>query len=197
MVTRLQKRIWILILLSLCLCWLTLISPHHGHNNEIEDLWTSDSTFFNCHCGIKTNLDVLEDINFTGWWTLCHKSLAHNFQWKQSMIYIIWSSILTIVFTATTCGIKSYLRGKGQKIIGFSYYGDSRSKHHQDKKYFEGIKNNLKLLPKYYPDWIIRLYYDVSSDDPVLPKLCSLSCQNRSSQLLTSIVSNFTTRWPL
>ena len=143
MVTRLQKRVWILILLSLCLCWLTLISPRHYYN-EIEDLWSSDSTFFNCHCGIKTNLDFINDIHFND----------------------------------TTCSYKSYLRGKGQKIIGFSYYGDSRSKHHQEKKYFEGIKNNLELLPKYYPNWIIRLYYDVSSDDPVLPKLCSLSCQN-------------------
>ena len=42
-------------------------------------------------------------------------------------------------------------------MIGFSYYGDSRSAHHREKKYFQGIKNNLELLLKYYPDnWIIR-----------------------------------------
>ena len=84
-----------------------------------------------------------------------------------------------INFNDTTCGLKSYLRGQGQKVIGFSYYGDSRSKHHQEKKYFEGIKSNLELLGKYYPDWIIRLYYDpASSEDPVLPKLCHLSCSS-------------------
>ena len=25
--------------------------------------------------------------------------------------------------------------------------------------------------------WIIRLYYDLAQDDPILPKLCGLSCQ--------------------
>lgn len=82
-----------------------------------------------------------------------------------------------ISFEKTTCSYRSFLRGSGQKIIGFSYYGDSRSAHHQTKKYFEGIQNNLQLLPKYYPNWIIRLYYDLSPDDPVLPKLCQLSCE--------------------
>ena len=54
-------------------------------------------------------------------------------------------------YDKTTCSPRAYLRGKGQKIIGFSYYGDSRSAHHQKKKYFEGIQNNLKLLQKFYP----------------------------------------------
>ena len=54
-------------------------------------------------------------------------------------------------YNKTTCSRRAYSRGKGQKIIGFSYYGDSRSLHHQRKKYFEGIQNNLKLLQKFYP----------------------------------------------
>jgi len=81
------------------------------------------------------------------------------------------------LYNKTTCSPQAYTRGNGQKIIGFSYYGDSRSAHHKEKKYFEGIQNNLNLLPKFYPGWTIRLYYDLDQDDPILPKLCGLSCQ--------------------
>lgn len=84
---------------------------------------------------------------------------------------------VNIHFNQTTCSQRAYSRGKGQKIIGFSYYGDSRSAHHQSKKYFQGIQNNLNLLSKYYPTWIIRLYYDMDDkNDPILPQLCALSC---------------------
>ena len=34
--------------------------------------------------------------------------------------------------------------------------------------------NFLKFLST---GWIIRLYYDLDQDDPILPKLCGLSCQ--------------------
>ena len=39
----------------------------------------------------------------------------------------------------------------GQKIVSFSYYGDSNSDLVNQRKYFEGIETNLKLMPKYYP----------------------------------------------
>ena len=32
--------------------------------------------------------------------------------------------------------------------------------------YFDGIVENLHLMPYYYPGWIMRLYHDLSSDDP-------------------------------
>ena len=59
-------------------------------------------------------------------------------------------------FEDTTCSHVAFRRGEGQKIVGFSYYGDSRSEHHKEKKYFDGIMNNLKLMPLYYPGWILR-----------------------------------------
>jgi len=96
---------------------------------------------------------------------------------KENIDISQFDSDNTPFYDKTTCSPRAYLRGKGQKIIGFSYYGDSRSAHHQKKKYFEGIQNNLKLLQKFYPGWIIRLYYDLAQDDPILPKLCGLSCQ--------------------
>jgi len=81
------------------------------------------------------------------------------------------------LYNKTTCSPEAYARGNGQKIIGFSYYGDFHSAGHKAKKYFEGIQNNVNLLPKFYPGWIIRLYYDLDQDDPLRHQLCELSCQ--------------------
>ena len=48
------------------------------------------------------------------------------------------------------------------------------------KGYFEGIVGNLELIPKYYPGWIMRLYYDLDKNDPVLKDLCELACQDNN-----------------
>ena len=42
----------------------------------------------------------------------------------------------------TTCGLDSYVRGFQQKVIAFSFYGDSQNKthkNHKEKKYFKGF----------------------------------------------------------
>ena len=54
-------------------------------------------------------------------------------------------------FNETTCGPDSFQRGPGQKIVGFSFYGDVNSQLSIDRGYFEGIEENLKFLPIYYP----------------------------------------------
>ena len=36
------------------------------------------------------------------------------------------------------------------------------------KGYFEGIVENLYLMPIYYPGWIMRVYYDLDDKDPIL-----------------------------
>ena len=35
---------------------------------------------------------------------------------------------------------------------------------------------NLKLIPKYYPGWIVRLYTDYEIEDKIFEKLCRLAC---------------------
>ena len=59
-------------------------------------------------------------------------------------------------YSETSCSRAAYARGYGQNIVGFSFYGDPRSEHHKSKKYYQGIVDNLKLMPKYYPGWIMR-----------------------------------------
>ena len=83
-----------------------------------------------------------------------------------------------LFFNQTTCGSDSFYRGPHQKIIGFSYYGDINSDKHKMKGYFEGIIGNLKLIPKLYPGWTIRLYYDLDKNDPVLKEICNLACSD-------------------
>ena len=34
--------------------------------------------------------------------------------------------------------------------------------------YFEGIVGNLELMPIYYPGWVMRVYYDLENEDPIL-----------------------------
>ena len=51
--------------------------------------------------------------------------------------------------------------------------------------YFEdtGIKDNLELVPKFYPGWNIRLYYDLDDDDPLLSDLCEVACNDSNIDL--------------
>ncbi len=83
----------------------------------------------------------------------------------------------------TTCGIDAFRRGSGQKIVGFSFYGDVNSPHAIEKGYFEGIDENLRLMQKYYPGWIMRLYYNMDKSDPVLAKICELACNDQNLDL--------------
>ena len=42
--------------------------------------------------------------------------------------------------------------------------------------YEEGVKENLELMPKFYPGWIMRLYTDYDIKDQIFGKLCNLAC---------------------
>ena len=58
-----------------------------------------------------------------------------------------------VPYNETTCGRDAYRRGTGQKIVGFSFYGDVNSTVSIEKGYFDGIVGNLKLMPKFYPGY--------------------------------------------
>ena len=83
-----------------------------------------------------------------------------------------------IQFNETTCGRDAFERGSGQKIVGYSFYGDIHTEMSKKKGYFEGISGNLRLMPTYYPDWVMRVYYDLDDRDPILQDLCELACEN-------------------
>ena len=83
-----------------------------------------------------------------------------------------------IPYNQTTCGRDAWRRGVGQKIVGFSFYGDINTNMSKKKGYFQGIVDNLKLMPRYYPGWVMRLYYDLEDADPLMEDLCNLACHD-------------------
>ena len=82
-----------------------------------------------------------------------------------------------IPLSATTCGIDAWRRGIGQKVIGFSFYHNKEYKSFNAKGYIEGIRGNIEIMDKFYPGWIMRLYYDLEPSDPVMDEVCQLVCQ--------------------
>ena len=81
-----------------------------------------------------------------------------------------------------TCSQHSHDRGPNQKIIGFSFYAGHPSRH-KTRKYFQGIVDNLKQIPDLYPNWILRLYYDLEPDHPLMEMLCQLACNDSNIDL--------------
>jgi len=49
-----------------------------------------------------------------------------------------------IKFNETTCSLDAFRRGVGQKIVGFTFYGDINSDKVKMKGYFEGISEKLE-----------------------------------------------------
>jgi hypothetical protein len=66
-----------------------------------------------------------------------------------------------------TCNLYNSLRrGKNQKVIAYSLYG-------QNQLYFRYLKNITKMIKHLYPDWIIRIYHD----NTILANIkCELEC---------------------
>ena len=90
-----------------------------------------------------------------------------------------------ISFNSTTCGWSAYQRGNHQKIVGFSFYGNSNSSVRSAKQYFVGIEENLEKMTELYgEDWVMRLYYDLDpSDQQLMDQLCDLACTNNNIDL--------------
>ena len=44
--------------------------------------------------------------------------------------------------------------------------------------YFEGIQENLKLIPLLYPGWVMRLYTDAERNGSVAQVICGLACSD-------------------
>jgi len=83
-----------------------------------------------------------------------------------------------ILTNETTCSSDAYLRGVGQKVVSYSFYGDIHTSESKKKGYFEGIAGNLELMSTYYPGWVMRVYYDLDDNDPITQELCDLACKS-------------------
>ena len=49
--------------------------------------------------------------------------------------------------------------------------------------YVKGIKDNLELMKKYYPGFVMRLYLEMDENHAVEKSLCKLACENPNLDL--------------
>ena len=46
------------------------------------------------------------------------------------------------------------------------------------KPTFSGIRENVKLVDKFYnKSWVMRLYYDIDQEDDLMDTLCEIACE--------------------
>ena len=67
------------------------------------------------------------------------------------------------VIQHSICSESATLRGSHQKVLSFSFYG--KDQNFMDTPYFKGIRANLLLMNKFYPDFIMRIYHNFNSID--------------------------------
>ena len=63
--------------------------------------------------------------------------------------------------TQSLCSEHASLRGQGQKVVAFSYYGDANSEKHKIRQYLSGIKTNLEAIKKFYPGKVYICAYSL------------------------------------
>jgi hypothetical protein len=77
-----------------------------------------------------------------------------------------------------TCDLYNvFSRGPNQKVIGLSLYGN-------DPFYYNSIKTISKLAKKYYPGWVVRIYYDFSINDTAI---CELECLKENDEYINNV----------
>lgn len=85
--------------------------------------------------------------------------------------------------TPSLCDNFSSMRNPGQKIVSYSFYGNSSEISIQNR-YLGNIQSRAEEIRRLYPDWIMRIYYDLEDNDVfVKEKLCQIWCQNQHVDL--------------
>ena len=72
-------------------------------------------------------------------------------------------------YDSTTCSQQSYLLGRRQKVIAFTYFKPravAGASGLNSRKYVEGILGNLEAIVLIYgPEWTMRLYHNLGEND--------------------------------
>ena len=89
--------------------------------------------------------------------------------------------------TTSTCSESATARGPEQRVISFSFF----KKHSKKGKFshsslasteeeFKGILRNLELVEKYYSNYVMRLYTDITEEDDSSKHsaLCDIYCNH-------------------
>lgn len=77
----------------------------------------------------------------------------------------------------SACSDFATSRGPGQKVVSYTYFGDSQSEGVR-RKYFSQIRVRAEEVKRLYPDWLMRVYFDTGPDDfEGLVELCDMWCE--------------------
>ncbi|KAK8724676.1 hypothetical protein OTU49_011205 [Cherax quadricarinatus] len=76
----------------------------------------------------------------------------------------------------STCGTWATLRGPAQKVVSYSLYGKFPSEYHS------GLEQLAPLVVKMYPEWVMRIYLDLSLKQQ-REWACNLACNNQHIDL--------------
>ena len=80
------------------------------------------------------------------------------------------------------CGPESSARGKHQKVITYSLYGNANSTS-IFKRYYSLLRNISLTAEKVYPGFIIRIYHNISESDEAYSQLCDVYCRSSNVDL--------------
>ena len=115
-------------------------------------------------------------------------------QWNQIQVIIVGSSLPNCdcvrsiekrasYDTTSICDNFATLRGNGQSVVAYSFYGNS-SNPRVSSHYLNQITQRAKEIENYYPDWTMRIYYHIENKDDVTEDiLCQNWCQNKHLDL--------------
>ena len=78
----------------------------------------------------------------------------------------------------SSCSDFSTSRGSGQKVVSYSFFGDSKEET-VNKRFFSQIEARAREVRRLYPGWIMRLYFDLEEDDmDAVKAMCELWCSH-------------------
>ncbi|CAG7717558.1 unnamed protein product [Allacma fusca] len=84
---------------------------------------------------------------------------------------------LSNMYAQSFCSDEATLRGENQHVISFSLYSNPESSSNATKsRYFDGVIENLWLMKEMYPDWIMRVYSNIS----FTPEVCEIVCLDKN-----------------
>ncbi|KAK3888137.1 hypothetical protein Pcinc_007782 [Petrolisthes cinctipes] len=143
------------------------MEDHNSHPNAVFTLPTKGFTFPNCPC-IRFGFDIqgLEEA----------RAKASMRPWRYPQWFVSKFNFTGV----STCSDYSTQRGGGQRVVAYSYYStdiltDTESVHF--KKYMAQLHGRARVIGKAYPDWIVRIYHNVTADDVDGTKfLCNIVC---------------------
>ena len=82
------------------------------------------------------------------------------------------------------CSDESSIRGRHQKIITYTVFGDAQDDASVFRRYFSSIRNISQTASKMYPGWVMRIYHNVvESQSEAQKQLCKVFCRHPSIDL--------------